>query len=135
MRAAVTFGCSRNPGAQQNAVEVSSQAFNLYPFGIRHLGHFLRLDLQHHRTLVQDLLCFRLFSRARGTASGLPVKNTAVPGTRIGGRRAKLARNERNDGAPRYSRWNNAWRPVRQVDIRAQTAAAKAIGSRPPAGS
>jgi hypothetical protein len=90
MRAAVTFGCSRKPGAQQNAVEVSSRVLNLYPFGIRHLRHFLRLDLQHHHTLVQDLLCFRLFSMARGTASGLPVKNTATAaGTMPGARSAK----------------------------------------------
>lgn len=58
--------------------------------------------------------------RAEATAAML-WENTAVPRTRMGGWRLRLARNDGSEGAPRYSRWNKASRPLRQVDMRAKT--------------
>jgi hypothetical protein len=43
---------------------------DLHPFGIRHLRHFLRLDLQHH-TLVQNSDVLEIVQQGRGTRVGI----------------------------------------------------------------
>ena len=58
-RAAVTFGCSGSRSAA-GLVEVAPQVLDLHPFELRHLGHVFGLDLQHHHTLVQDLVVLEI---------------------------------------------------------------------------
>ena len=92
---------------------------DLHSVGLWHLGHFLRLDVQHHYPFVQDLVVFEIVQQGTWNCVGIARQEHRGAKIRRRGRRARLARKERSEGAPRCSRWNNAARPVRHVDIKA----------------